>query len=101
MILKICEDKVTDNLEVNVKIAENQPQYQTLPANYKKGVLAFAFELGEEDIKKVIEEKRIYILLETFGGAMQPINVAVDQRDFEEMVKYSREQMQEVGSKKE
>ena len=54
MYLKICEEKVTDNLEVNLKIAEEQEEYQTLPCNYDKGVVAFAFDLDEEHIKNIL-----------------------------------------------
>ena len=93
MKLTIAKDKVTDNLEVNLKIAENQEEFQTLSCNYDKGVVAFAFELDEEDLANLQKEKRIYILLLTGGNPMQPINIAVDQKDFEEMVDYSREQM--------
>ena len=93
MNLKIASDKVTDTQEITVVVAEDQDQYLTLPANYKDGLMAFAFELTEADIEKIQKNKRIYISLMTFGGKMNPINVAVDPKDFDESCKYNRELM--------
>lgn len=93
MNLKIATDKVTNTQEINVKIAENQKQYSTLPANYASGLTAFAFELSEEDIEKILKHKRIYISLLTFGKPMNPINIAVDPDEFDESCKWNREEV--------
>lgn len=93
MNLKIASDKVTDTQGINMEVAKDQEEYNTIPANYADGVMAFAFELTEEDIDKIKKNKRIYISLLTFGRAMNPINVAVDPVDFDENCKYNREEL--------
>ena len=93
MNLKIAIDKVTDTQEINIQVAKDQDQYNTLPANYASGLMAFAFELSEEDIEKILKNKRIYVSLLTFGKRMNPINIAVDPEDFDESCKYNREEV--------
>jgi hypothetical protein len=95
-LLKIAQDKVTDNQPINTKVAEKQEEYATLPANYAKGVMAFAFELSEEDLKNIQKNKRVYVLLQTGGPAMPPINVGVDPTSFDDAVEYTRLQMTKV-----
>jgi len=93
MNLKIAADKVTDTQEINIEVAKDQEEYNTIPANYAGGVMAFAFELTEEDIEKIKKNKRIYVSLLTFGTAMNPINVAVDPIEFDENCKYNRNEI--------
>ena len=61
--------------EVNIRIAENQPEYQTLPAyhNSKEGSVVFCFELSPDELEQVGKTGRIYIKQITFNGPMQPI----------------------------
>ena len=61
--------------EHNVKIAEHQPEYETLPAFYNKeeGSMTFCFELDEAELEQVKTTGKIYIKQLTFGKAMQPI----------------------------
>ena len=93
MNLKIAADKVTDTQAINIEVAKDQEQYETLPANYESGVMAFAFEVTEEDLEKIKKNKRIYVSLLTFGKQMNPINVAVDPEDFDESCKYNRDNL--------
>lgn len=92
-LLKIAEDKVTETQPINVEFAKNQPQFATLPANYAKGIVSFAFELNKEDIKKIQQHQRIYVLLQTGGYELQPINVGVDPEEFDDACEYARECM--------
>ena len=59
----------------NVKIAENQPEYETLPAFYNKeeGSMTFCFELDEQELEQVKKTGKIWIKQLTFGKPMQPI----------------------------
>lgn len=63
--------------EHNLKIAEHQPEYETLPVfhNPKEGSIVYCFELDEKEIKQVRETGRIYIKQITFNKAMQPIGM--------------------------
>lgn len=61
--------------EVNIRIAENQPEYETLPAYHdpKEGSLTFCFELSNEELEQVGKTGKIWIKQLTFNGPMQPI----------------------------
>lgn len=90
--MKIVTHKITENLEVNVEIAKDQPEYNTLPANVQRGVVAYAFELSKDDIKKLKKHKKIHLLSVTFGEPMQPMNISVDPEEFEMMVQSARDE---------
>jgi len=91
-MLKVKDaEKITENLEVNLRMAENQEAYLTLPCHVGDGIVAFAFELTEEDLKKVQETKTIYVSNITFEGPLQPIRIDVDPEKFEEGVAYDKE----------
>lgn len=59
----------------NVKIAEDQPEYETLPAlfNKQEGSMTFCFKLDEQELKQVKKTGRIWIKQLTFGNNFQPI----------------------------
>lgn len=59
----------------NVKIAENQPEYETLPAYYDKqeGSMTFCFELSDDELEQVGKTGKIWIKQLTFGQPMNPI----------------------------
>ena len=63
--------------QANVKFAENQDEYQTLPAyavpNDKYGQIVTSFKLSEKEIKQVIETGTIYLRFLTFNKPLQPI----------------------------
>lgn len=69
--------------EVNVRLAEHQEEYQTLPVHYNptEGSMSFCFELSEEERKQVNETGEIWVKVLTFGNAMQPILVTVDKKE--------------------
>lgn len=83
--MEIVKDKITDNLEINVEIAKD-------PANIKGGVVAYAFEISEEDLENIKKNRRIYLCCITFGRPMQPMNISVDPQEFEEIIEANREQ---------
>lgn len=65
--------------EVNVRIAENQPQYETLPAHFnkKEGSMTFCFQLNKEEIDEIQRTGCIWFKQLTFGKPMNPIAMAV------------------------
>lgn len=71
--------KAVDFDQVNLKIAEHQDEYQTLPAHFDResGTVTACFELDEEELQQVKEDGKIYITLCTFGRPLQPIRSSV------------------------
>lgn len=67
--------KAVEFPEVNVRIAESQPEYETLPAfhNPKEGSMTFCFELSPDELEQIGKTGKIYIKQLTFNRAMQPI----------------------------
>jgi hypothetical protein len=61
--------------EVNVRIAEDQPQYETLPAYWNKqdGTIVFCFDLTNEEIAEIVNTGKIWFKQKTFNQPMQPI----------------------------
>lgn len=62
--------------EVNVMIAEHQPEYATLPSYFNKrtGLIVNCFELNEQDIEKIVTYKKLWIHHFT-NGSLQPFNI--------------------------
>ena len=69
--------------EVNVRIAENQDEYETLPAfcNTQEGTAMVCFELDEDEKKQVTETGLIYMKVLTGNGKLQPIAMSVIKDD--------------------
>lgn len=64
--------------EVNVRIAEEQEEYQTLPAYYnkKEGSMTFGFKLTPKELEEVNRTGTIFIKQLTFGNPLQPIGTS-------------------------
>jgi hypothetical protein len=61
--------------EVNLNIAEDQPEYSTLPSYIRKdGLIVNCFELNQQEIENVLISKKIWIHHWT-GGTIQPFNI--------------------------
>lgn len=67
--------KAVEFPEVNIRIAEHQPQYETLPAFYNNqdGTVTFCFELDNEELEQIGKTGKIYLKQLTMGKPMQPI----------------------------
>lgn len=65
--------------QVNVRIAENQEEYETLPAFYNEndGTITYCFELDNKELEQIGKTGKIYIQQLTGGRAMQPIRGTV------------------------
>ena len=72
--------KPIDFEQANIKIAEKQDEYLTLPAHHdpEQGILTSCWELTPEEIEKVKETGRIYLRQWTFNEPMQPILPSVE-----------------------
>ena len=64
--------------EVNVRIAEHQEEYETLPvfadASKAEVPVTMCFELSDEEKKQVDETGKIWLTVLCFGGSFHPIN---------------------------
>lgn len=65
--------------EVNVKIAEDQEEYQTVPAHWngKEGSIVYCFKLTQGEIDEIVETRKVYFKQLTFGKPMQPVHPSV------------------------
>jgi hypothetical protein len=61
----------------NAVYAENQGQYESLPAYLDGGVATFSFKLSEEEVQQVIETGTIWLTTLTFNKPLQPISGSV------------------------
>lgn len=66
--------------EVNVRIAEKQEEYETLPVHVdmsdNRTKTTMCFELNEEECKQVAETGRIWVQMLTFGYSFHPISMS-------------------------
>jgi len=69
--------------EVNVRIAEHQEEFVTLPAyaNRKEGTITFCMELTEEEKKEILGSGHVWIQLVTYNQPMQPIALSTLRDD--------------------
>jgi hypothetical protein len=69
--------------EVNVRIAEDQEEYETLPVYFNKeeGSMSFCFQLNKEEIDEVIKTGHVFFKQLTFGKPLQPVNMSVLKSD--------------------
>lgn len=67
--------EIQDFKEVNIRIAEDQPEFQTVPAlhNPKEGSITYCFRLTQADLERIKKEPFIYFKQYTGNKAMQPI----------------------------
>lgn len=64
--------------QMTVKIAEEQEEYQTLPAYISPdGVVIACFELSEKEREQVSNNGEIYLSIHTSGQHLQPIGMSV------------------------
>lgn len=64
-----------------IRIAEHQAQYETLPAiecEGREGVMLSRWELTDEEIERIKETRSIYLYVWTFNRPMQPVLLEVD-----------------------
>ena len=80
--------KAIEFKEVNVRIAENQPQYETPPVflntNDETIPVTMCFELDDDEKKQVLETGKIWLTVLTFGLPFHPIGMScLKPKEFE------------------
>ena len=75
--------EATEFDEVNVRIAEDQPEFITLPAyfNSKDGSLTYCFRFTEADLERIKKEGVVYFKQYTGGKPMQPIYPTTNKKE--------------------
>ena len=77
--------KAIDFPEANVKIAETQPEYETLPAYVAgDGEVTVCFKLEKPELDQVLETGCIWLSFLTFGQPFQPIYGSCLKPQFQE-----------------
>lgn len=74
--------KAVDFPQVTHRIAEDQPEYDTLPAyvgqvgesEHHTGIVC-CFELSNEEIQRIKKYKKVWFRALTFGRPLQPFNI--------------------------
>lgn len=68
--------------EVNVEIAKDQPEYQTLPAYIvpedPEGRIVCKYLLSVEELQEFQINRRLFLMVSTFGNLLQPCLMAPD-----------------------
>lgn len=69
--------------EVNVRIAEHQDEYETLPGFYntKEGSITFCFQLNKEELEEINRTGCVYFKQITFGKPMNPVAMSTQKED--------------------
>ena len=71
----------TEFTEVNLRIAEKQEEYQTLPVFLDQTdptlPATMCFELDENELQQVKETGKIWLTVLTFGKHFQPIEMSL------------------------
>lgn len=65
--------------QVNIEIAKEQDEYITLPAciiDEPEGRIITCFELSDEEIKEIVETKKLWHTQLSFRKPMQPISMS-------------------------
>lgn len=69
--------------ESNVKIAEHQDEFITLPAyhNPEEGSMTCCLELNKEEIDRIVQTGKLYFKQITGNGPFQPIMLSTLKED--------------------
>lgn len=72
--------EATDFPGVNLRIAENQPEYETLPVHINREdpttPTTMCFKLNQKELKQVTETGEIWLTMMTFGNNFHPIRMS-------------------------
>lgn len=69
--------------EVNLRIAEHQEEYETLPAlvNTEKGTVTSCWKLSEEELKIINETGVFWVQQLSFNQPLQPIYITTNKKE--------------------
>jgi hypothetical protein len=67
--------------EVNVRIAEKQEEFQTIPAfwNKKEGSMTFCFKLSESERNRMYATGEVWMKVYTGGREFHPIGLSTNK----------------------
>ena len=65
--------------EVTIRIAEDQPQYNTIPAHHGGGITTFRWTLSEEERREVMKTGVIWQQVMRGSAALQPVCLTVEK----------------------
>lgn len=75
--------KAIEFKEQTIVIAEDQDEYENLPAKVDaSGIVTCCFEVDDDELKKVLAYKSLWITRLTFGLMPQPLKVDVQKPAF-------------------
>lgn len=61
---------------VNVTYAKDQSEYLPLPVmKLQDGTVISCWEVTDEDLERIIKERKVYVAQLTFNTPLQPLNV--------------------------
>lgn len=85
--------KAVEFKQVNVRLAEDQDEYETLPSYYNRDDKSFTccFELSEEEIETLKRTGKIYLKQLTFGGQFAPVYCTTEESEVLPMVEKQNE----------
>ena len=89
--MKFIEDKLLGEYPINIEIAKDQDEYVTLPGTIFRndyGTLLCGLELSEEELKKLNEKKRLYIIFQTFYKPLTPFKICCSEEEAREFINY-------------
>jgi hypothetical protein len=70
----------------NVIFAEHQPEYQSLPAiKLSDGEVITCWQLSDDEIRQLVQTKKLFISQLTFNTPLQPILPSVNLEEFFEL----------------
>ncbi|MEQ9309705.1 MAG: hypothetical protein RLN90_09635 [Balneolaceae bacterium] len=70
--------KAVEFPEMNIKIAEDQDEFETLPAHLTEdGRVIACFELDEDEKTQIMLSGKIYLQVYTGGKSLQPIGMSL------------------------
>jgi hypothetical protein len=92
--MKAISPVIPGHEQLEIRIAENQPQYETLPALLVGGpegdrryvesldeadYIISCFELSDEEITRLAQTRKLYLYQYNFGRLMQPVLITTDE----------------------
>ena len=75
--------KAKEFKEVNIRLAEDQDECETLPGFYdvEEQSFTFCFELSPDEVNRIKATDEIWFKVLTFGQRMQPICLSTNKED--------------------
>lgn len=89
--MKFVKDKLLKEYPINLEIAKDQDEYVTLPGHIFRnnyGTFLCGLELSEEELKKLNDKKRLYVVFQTFYKPLTPFKICCSEEEARELINY-------------